>query len=146
MADNIVTVHVSGLDELEAKLYDLPTKFARRAMREAIAPAIQLWKDEIAAHSRRRTGFMASQVETKITTSSREEAGTGMVGFSRKQNPQRTGEKQVPTAANEDFWNEFGSIHNLAQPVMRPAFEAKAAQVLSTFTSKLKEILEETFK
>jgi hypothetical protein len=47
---------------LEAKLNDLPTKFARRAMREAIGPAIDLWKDEIQARAEQfheyATGWM----------------------------------------------------------------------------------------
>ena len=78
MANNVVEVKISGLDELEQKLYDLPAKFARRAMREAIKPAIDLWKQEIYARAPKTgkyaTGFMASQVDTKIKTSSRDES------------------------------------------------------------------------
>jgi len=147
MADNVVTVHIAGLDDLERKLYELPTKFAQQAMRRAIAPAIKIWKDEIhsqALQGEYETGFMASQVATKITTKARDEAGTGMVGFTTKQNPARH-EKHVPNASNEAFWKEFGTVHQPARPFIRPAFEAKAPAVLETFTSMLKQILNEVF-
>jgi HK97 gp10 family phage protein len=146
---NVVTVEIKGLEDLEKKLYDLPTKFARRAMREAIAPAIELWRSEISTRAPRTgkyaTGFMASEVATRITTSSREQAGTGMVGFTRKQNPARH-EAHVPSAANEAFWYEMGTVHQPARPFIRPAFESKASAVLDVFTSKLRQLLNEVFK
>lgn len=149
MANEVVTVHISGLDELEAKLYDLPTKFAQRAMREAIGPAIDIWKEEIqtATHqfTKYATGWLASQVATKITTKARDEAGEGMVGFTTAQNPSRH-EAHVPSAANEAFWLELGTVHQPARPFIRPAFESKASAVLDAFTSKLKELLDDTFK
>lgn len=147
MANNIVQVEVKGLEELEHKLYELPTKFARQAMRRAIAPAIKLWKDEIqraAGQGPYATGFLSSQVATQIKTSARDESGTGMVGFTKKQNPART-QKHVPSAADEARWKELGTSRSPARPFIRPAFEAKANAVLDTFTAQLKELLTEVF-
>ncbi len=145
MANEVVTVHIQGLDELEAKLYDLPTKFARRAMREAIQPAIDIWKEELAARAPKLTGWLALEAATKVTTKARDEAGEGMVGFAPKQNPSRH-EEHVPSAANEDYWYELGTSKQPARPFMRAAFESKASAVLDAFTSKLKELLDDTFK
>ncbi len=150
MANEVVTVHIQGLDELEAKLYDLPTKFARRAMREAIGPAIDIWKEEIRARveqifTKYETGWMASHVDTKITTKARDEAGEGMVGFSTATNPSRH-QEHPPSAANEAYWGELGTSRQPARPFMRAAFESKASAVLDAFTSKLKELLDDTFK
>lgn len=144
MANNIVTVQVSGLDDLERKLYELPSKFAKRAMREAIKPAIDIWRQEISSRAPRDTGWLASNTWTKIRTRSRDESGIGMVGFAYKQNPARH-QKHVPSAVNEDFWYEMGTVNQPARPFMRPAFESKASAVLDVFTSKLKQILTEVF-
>lgn len=147
MPNNVVTVEVKGLDEIEQKLYDLPAKFARRAMREAIRPAVEIWRVAIQAWAQTgkyATGFMASHVGVKIKTSSREEAGTGMVGFTTEQNTSRHAE-HIPSAANEALWKEFGTVKQPAQPGMRPAFDAHAPAVLETFTNKLKEIFSEEF-
>ena len=147
VADKVVSVHVSGLDDLERKLYELPSKFAQKAMRQAIKPAIQIWKDEIERGARQgeyETGFLASQVDTKITTRSRDEEGVGMVGFTKEQNPARHA-KHVPSAADEARWKELGTSRQPARPFIRPAFEANAPAVLALFTAKLKEILTEVF-
>jgi HK97 gp10 family phage protein len=147
----VVTFKIEGLDELERKLYDLPTKVARRTMREAMQPALEIWEREIAARAPKLTGWLAGHTWTKIKTSARQESALGEVGFSYKQDPSRLGTKkrgtakQVPGAALEDFWVEFGSIHNVAQPFMRPAFESRKAEVLDKFTSLLREILNEVF-
>jgi HK97 gp10 family phage protein len=147
MANNIVSVQVKGLDDLERKLYELPSTFARRAMRQAIGPAIQIWKDEIqrgALQGEYETGFMASQVATKIKTSARDEQGPGMVGFTWKQNPAKT-QKHVPSANDEARWKELGTAKEPARPFIRPAFEAKAGAVLDLFTGELKRLLTEVF-
>jgi HK97 gp10 family phage protein len=147
MDNKLVSVQISGLDDLERKLYELPKKFAQRAVREAIKPAIQPWVDEIrrwASEGDYATGWLASQVATRITTKARDEAGTGSVGFTKKINPARHG-KNVPTAALEAYWKELGTVSEPARPGMRPAFESKASVVLDIFTSGLKRILGEVF-
>lgn len=145
MANKVVEVKVSGLDELEAKLYELPSKFAQKAMRTAIKPALQPWVDEIrrwASQGDYATGWLASQVATQIKTRARDEAGTGSVGFTKKANPAR---KQAAPAFMEAYWKELGTSHSPARPGMRPAFESKASAVLDIFTSRLKQILAEVF-
>jgi HK97 gp10 family phage protein len=147
MDSKVVSVQISGLDDLEQKLYELPSKFAKRAMREAIKPAIQPWVEEIrqwASKGEYATGWLASQVATKITTKARDESGTGSVGFTKNQNPARK-QEHVPPAFMEAYWKELGTSRAPAQPGMRPAFESKASTVLDIFTSKLKTILTEVF-
>jgi HK97 gp10 family phage protein len=143
---NKVTVKVSGLEELEEKLYDMPSKFARQAMRKALRPAADVWKDEIAARAPEKTGWLKSQAAVSIKLSAKEESGTALVGFTKKQNPALIGkEKHVPSAANEAFWYEMGTRHQPARPFIRPAFDALKSTVLDTFITKLKEAFSEVF-
>jgi HK97 gp10 family phage protein len=141
-----VTVKIKGLDELEKKLYDLPSKFAKRAMRGALKPAASIWKEEIAATAPEKTGWLKSQAAVSIKLSAKEESGTALVGFTKKQNPERLGkEKHTPSAANEAFWYEMGTFRQKAQPFMRRAYESMKEKVLETFVAKLKEAFNEVF-
>src|SRR5690242_3155399 len=130
---NSVTVKLSGLDQLQEKLQALPPKFARRAMREALRPAAQIWKDEIQLRMRKLTGWMASQVVIRLSTPPSDfEHGRARVTVTRKQDPTRISSqgtrgrygraKHIPSALNEELWNEFGTVKMPAQPAMRPAF------------------------
>jgi HK97 gp10 family phage protein len=140
MADKVVTVEIKGLDELEQRLYDLPTKYAKRVMQRALKAA-NLWLEEIRANARVLTGWMKDHAKLEIRLSAREESGTAMVGFTKEQNPERHGE-HVPSAANEAFWTELGTVHQPARPFIRPAFDAKASAVLAEFTAVAREELD----
>ncbi len=150
MANKVVTVHVEGLDALEAKLYDLPTKFAKRVMRRALRAGAQIWKDAIDQAAEKftkyATGWMRSQSAIATRLSAKEDSGSALVGFRKKQNPARLGHaKHVPSAANEARWKEMGTSKQAASPFIRPAFEANAARVLDKFTEVAKEELENVF-
>jgi HK97 gp10 family phage protein len=136
----VVTVEIKGLEELEQKLYDLRTKYAKRVMRRALKSA-NIWLEEIKANSRVLTGWMKSQAKMVIRLSAREESGTAMVGFTKEQNPQRHA-KHVPSAADEAYWLELGTVKEAAQPFMRPAFDSKASAVLAEFEAIAKEELD----
>ena len=148
---NIVTVKISGLDDLEKKLYDLPTKFAKRAMRNALKPAATIWKDEMAATAPEKTGWLKSQAAVSIHLSAKEEAGTASVGFTKQQNPallaqqQRGKRKHVPSASNEAFWYEFGTHGKPGHHFMLQAYQSMKEKVLDTFVAKLKESFNEVF-
>lgn len=146
MANN-VTVQIRGLEDVEAKLYDLPSKFAKLVMRRALRPAANIWKEEIAARAPEKTGFLKTQAAISIKLSAKEEAGAALVGFTKKQNPALVGKKaHVPSAGNEAFWYELGTSNQPARPFIRPAFESKKTQVLDVFIAKLKEAFTEIFR
>jgi len=148
MANNVVTVKIQGLEDIERKLYDLPTKLAKLMMRRALRPAAMVWRDEFAARAPDRTGFLKTQAAISIKLSAKEESGGALVGFTKKQNPAAALEHKAhsPSAANEAFWYELGTVKQPARPFMRPAFELKKQQVLSVFVARAKEAFAEIFK
>lgn len=141
---NTVTVKVEGLDDIEDKLYNLPSKFAKAAMRRALRPAADIWRSAMESAAPEHTGWLRSQAKISIRLSAKEESGTALVGFSTKQNPNRKGE-HVPSAGNEAFWDEMGTIHQPARPFIRPVFESEKENVLDKFVAGLKEAFDEVF-
>lgn len=151
---NSVTVKIDGLDALDEKLRALPPKFARRAMRQALRPAVQIWKEAMVSGARKLTGWMASQITIRISTPpSDAEHGRARVTIAAKQDPTRISTrgtrgrygraKHVPSALNEALWNEFGTVKMPARPFIRPAFESKKQSVLDRLISELRSILNE---
>lgn len=144
MANNVVTVKLDGLDDIEKKLYDLPSKFAKRAVRGALKAGAEIWREGLAESAPVRTGWLKAEATISIKLSAKEESGTALVGFARKQDPARHA-KHVPSAANEDFWYEFGTATQAPRPFMRGVYDSLKDQVLDRFTSKLKETFMEIF-
>lgn len=143
---NSVTVKISGIEELEKNLYDLPSKFAKRAVRSALKAGAGIWKEGLESSAPVRTGFLKEQADISIKLSAKEESGTALVGFTKKQNPSRQEkEKSVPSAGNEAFWYEMGTVNQPARPFIRPLFESSKGAVLDVFVAKLKEAFAEVF-
>jgi HK97 gp10 family phage protein len=142
----IVTVKITGLDQLQDKLNRLPAEASRKALKKGLRPAGLVLKNEIQTQARKLTGWMAKQVFTRIKTNNLDE-GQVKVSLSRKQNPARIGkEKHVPGAINEALWNEFGTSKMAARPFIRPAFESKKEAAVDAFVRALRETLEEVFR
>lgn len=145
MAD-IVTVKVQGLDELERKLYELPTKLAKKYVRKALRAGARVWRDEIRQTAPKRTGWLASQVAVTTSIRGSELEGSAHIGVRKKQDPARVGHEQhTPGAADEARWAELGTSKQPARPFMRPAFDSKKDEVLARFAAVLKEGLEDIF-
>jgi HK97 gp10 family phage protein len=142
MADN-VTVQVQGLDELERKLSELPTKLSKLYIRKALQAGARIWRDEIRQNAPRLTGWLSSQVTFTTSLSSTYESGTAHVGVRAKQNPK---DKRKVSAANEAYWYELGTVHQPARPFIRPAFAARRDAVLNAFADTLREGLAAVFK
>ena len=140
---NPVTFKITGAKELEEKLNSLPPKFARKAIRDSLRPAVEIWRQEMRALAHKATGWMADQIIIRVSAHGNDE-GRATVTLSGKQNPSRHA-RHVPGAINEALWNEFGTRKMAARPFIRPAFESKADSVLEMLISKLKEALQVTF-
>jgi HK97 gp10 family phage protein len=142
-----IHVQVRGADEIYRKLTELPPKFSKKVMRQALRAAVKPWLQEMQTTAHKFTGWMASQFTIRTSVRGDELEGTAKVAIRNRPNPARAGhEKHVPGAGNELLWNEFGTVNMAAQPVMRPAYESKKETVLSTFTARLQELLAETFQ
>lgn len=140
---NPVTFKITGSKELEEKLTELPPKFARKAIRESLRPAVEIWRQEMRALAHKATGWMADQIIVRVSARGNDQ-GRATVTLSSKQNPSRHA-RHVPGAINEALWNEFGTRKMAAKPFIRPAFESKSSQVLEMLISKLKEALNISF-
>lgn len=146
---NIVTIEVKGFDELERKLYELPSKLAKKFVRKALRAAGGVFAREIQAGAQKhdRTGWMSSQVAITTHLSSGDQEGSANIGFRKKQNPARLGkDKNTPNAANEAYWLELGRKGEPAKPFMRSAYEAVKHRALAVFEDVLKEELKEVVK
>ena len=138
---NAVSVKISGLDQVEQKLRELPSKFVRKALRNALRAGGRVLADEIrrGAERYRRTGWLASHIVVRLKLKSAEREGVALVGATRAQNPDHLGSN----AAAELLWHEFGTKvhgkpHEPARPIVRPAFEAKKEAALGAFVEKLR--------
>lgn len=151
---NSVTVKLEGMDEVQEKLQSVPQKVARRWMREALNPAVRIWREEMFTLARKLTGWMASQLTIRVSVPPSDgEHGRARVTVAARQDPTRTSgqgtrgrygrEEHVPSALNEALWNEFGTIKMPARPFIRPAFESKKQAVLDKLIERLRSILTE---
>jgi HK97 gp10 family phage protein len=148
MANN-VAVNITGLDELQDKLNRLPVEFSRKAIRGSLRPGALVMQhaiETLARNGKYATGWLASQVYTRVKTNDLDE-GSARVTFTRKQNPARIGkEKHVPGAIQEALWGEFGTKNQAPHPLVRAAFDSSKGQALDTFLAKLEENLNDTFR
>lgn len=145
---NRVQVVVVGMDQLQEKLNRLPAEFSRKAIRTSLRPGAQVMQRAIQALARNgkyATGWLASQVYTRVKTNNLDE-GSARVSFTRKQNPARIGkEKHTPGAIQEALWGEFGTNKQAPHPLVRAAFNSSKDQALNVFLDRLRSNLHETF-
>src|SRR5581483_8155041 len=120
MGDGTITAQVGGLDGLEQKLNNLAPKAARGAIRKAARQAGKTWQEQESISVRTSAG------------AGEEEGTTGSVTVSV--GPTKPGFYML--------WQEFGSIHQPAKPVLQPVFDETAGQVLDAFIENLNEVLE----
>jgi HK97 gp10 family phage protein len=148
MSKTVVTVKVSGLDDLERVLYELPTKLAKKAMRSALRAAGGVWLREMIRNAPRApglsgeaTGWLEKNLTMTTQVSARYDQGEVRVGPRMKQNPARH-DLHVPTAANEAYWYEMGTSQQPPRPIFRQAYESKKNEVLARFADVLRQALE----
>lgn len=146
MADT-VTISIKGLDQLQDKLNRLPPEASRRALKNGLRPAGQIFQKRLQSLAgitgKYSTGWMAKHITLRVNTNNLDQ-GSVKVGFDRKQRTVE-GKKTNTNAAYEAIYAEFGTVHEPARPFIRPTFESKKGEVLNTFIEKLREALD-TFK
>lgn len=155
---------ISGLAELEDKLEHLPPVAAKRAIRQGLTDAPEVWAQEMADRARRYSGpdtgippgYLAEHIGMRVRVSGSGLAGSAHVGPERVDYPERGGnfrteknskgrEHQVGRigVSNVAVYLEFGTRRSQAFPFIRPAFETGKAQVLEKFVADLKDSLNE---
>lgn len=157
-----VTVKVEGFAELERAFRTAPPKIARSILRRAMRPAATVFRDEMVARARRRTGFLADHIGMRISMSSDELAATARVGPDRTAYPLaefaaflksqglKAGRGTISkmfsrgtTVAMVARFLEFGTRKMHAFPFIRQAFESRKIAALDTFTAAAKAGFEE---
>jgi HK97 gp10 family phage protein len=123
-----VTVKISGLKEIDDALLTMATKDARKATRTVLKEAGAWMAAQIAAVAPRRSGFLATNIVSKVSISAKQDQATVSVGPSRD--------------AYYAQFDEFGSVHNTPpQPFIRRTFEQSGEAWLNRVVSGLKSAL-----
>lgn len=149
------TVKVEGLSELLANLEALPRELASKnggPLSKALRKAANLIRDDAEARAPSDTGNLRRQIRAMRSRNPREHGATElyMVGVRRtrmtakaKKNAPRTKGGKIDRRAAGDafYWRfiEFGAYGGkvAAKPFLRPAFEARKEQALTTFKDEL---------
>lgn len=148
------TFTVTGLQELQRKLEELPRDVARRVLREPMTNAANLVKEAMVNLAPKDSGFLAEHFNAKFRIKRGELAGTAFIGpaghvyypgrgskergTSTGKNPKRGG--LVPVVSIARFL-EFGTSKMAAKPFMRPAFESTKGAAIDVITQGVREAL-----
>lgn len=144
MAQQLITVKVSGLKELQEALEAKPRNIARRLLRTALKNAAMIWRDEmertapqlenpkLASNPKevRLPGDMARHIGMRVVVNSELEA-TAYVGPTKR-----------------TFWSLFeefrvGKSSKSGKPFIRAAYESKKQAVLDKIVEEGRKIVEE---
>jgi HK97 gp10 family phage protein len=149
MAD--VECTISGLDDLDKQLKELVPRKARRAMHRASDAGSSIVQLAIEAADPVLTGFLRDH--EVITTKIRNNDGTvvakigpqakaGYIRLGADRGGKMHGQSQH-IASLYAMWNEFGTIHQPARPVMGPALANNQDRVINAFIDQLRAELGE---
>ncbi|MGO9641167.1 MAG: hypothetical protein ACLP1Y_07685 [Candidatus Acidiferrales bacterium] len=156
-----IELKISGLDQLEHALEELPPKAARRAMKEAMFMAPQIWAEEMRATVERYSGpdpgippgYLAEHIGTATRVAGDGLSAITLVGPERGDYPDRgggfrtksykKGTRQVGRIRLSSVagYLEFGTRRSQPFPFIRAAFETGGRLVLDKFTSDLRNTL-----
>lgn len=141
------TFKISGFKELERALAeDLPKVTARNVLRRTAENALQLIEDEAKARAPLQDGILRDSIKTQLVPTkfvSRNKRARSS-GIAMKTGPsfvnvsivQRDGsERKRPHAV--PGWQERGTVHQPAQPFMRPAADAEGENVIAVVRDEL---------
>jgi HK97 gp10 family phage protein len=139
-----ITVNVEGLKGLEDALAEAGPKFARKAVRKGLNAAGDVMLEAVKARTpvakegtpQRRPGELRDAMTKKIKMKPKEEAGYVIIGAEYK----KADGNQSPGVY--DKFVEFGSVHNIAKPHMRPGFDEAKDAALAAFVAVAKEGVE----
>ena len=144
------TVKVEGLKELRRALIELPKATQGAVLRRTLLKAAAPMAAKAAAMAPRDTGQLATEIDAspRLTARQRRLAGKGAVkqadgsfrsakstGAEVHMGPAATDGQAAPDPAG--LMQEFGTRHNVAQPFMRPAWDAEKGRALETIRTEL---------
>ena len=139
-----VTVKIEGLREVEEALAQAGPKLAKRAMRKALKAGgdvfLQRAKERAPilkkATPQRQPGELRDAITEVVTLSPKEESGRARVALKHDKS------KGIQSPGVYGLFVEFGSVHNTAQPYMRPGYDAGKQEAERVFTEEIKNGVE----
>jgi HK97 gp10 family phage protein len=133
----MASVRVEGLAELEAALAELPKATGKNVLKRVLMAAAAPIEAEAAAAAPHFTGRLRRDVATGTRLTRRQ------AGLARKLGRSEV-EVHVGVKDPAGIQNEFGNIHQRAQPFLRPAWDANKDGALQTIASQLGEEIEKS--
>jgi HK97 gp10 family phage protein len=129
-----MAIHVEGLKELDEALKELPKATARNVIKRAFVQAIAPMEEQARAQAPRRTGQLAGSIAFGTRLSRRQK------GLHKKESDVEffAGAAALPHA----HLQEFGTAHHVAQPFMRPAWDANKMPALNSVARFLRDEIE----
>lgn len=134
---------VENPDAVSDLLKGAESAASESALRQAIAAAATVFKQEVVLRAPRRTGDLSRSVTVAYVP---EESRAGVVAtyittfIGRARN--RKNGKPGMRLADVARWLEYGTSKMAASPFIRPSFDAKKEQALQTAEAKILEALE----
>lgn len=138
MADNFVSVKITGLDEIQRRLEkELPEKM-KKQLRAALKDGAKVVKDQMVADAPYETGILEENIGVRVSVKSGEVAGAAYIGPSGKAKyPERISKgwfgqtikkrSEMPVATIARF-QEYGFHDRAGNPVAGSMFMSRAFQ------------------
>ena len=150
----MIEVKITGLDELQRVLEEMPKDVARRALRGGLKAGSEIVRQRMVENAPKASGFLSEHFNVKVRIRSNELVGTAHIGPAgktyypgkgAKEKGVRTGKHPnkgglTPVASVARFL-EFGTSRMSAKPFLRPAFESTKDSVLSTIINSLRDAI-----
>lgn len=138
-------IKVSGLKDLNRALTELPLKLEKKWLRKALKEAGEIPKAEIEQRARRASGGPTYLTElTPKSSKSGGDRGPGHMADHIVMTSRVTEKKgvRVKIGPDKDHWylsfQEFGTPHSPADPVMRPALDGNKSTIVAIAAAILK--------
>lgn len=147
-----IRVHIEGLKEVRDALASLPSATSRNIMRKILVNRAEPFKDAIRRMVPVKTGFLAGTVRVQSRTG----GGAGKAAFAatlaaggsrkaagaaaRSANTATKSAVEVfigPNAGPREIAAEFGTKHRMAQPFVRPAWDANKMAAIDNIRTDL---------
>ena len=124
------SVRIEGLRELEAALADLPKVTGKNVLRRVLKKAAAPVASDAQANAPTFVGLLSRNVAASSRLTKRQ------AGIARKEG-KSSAEIHVGVTDPAGVQNEFGNVHQQAQPFLRPAWDANKDQALRTIADDL---------
>lgn len=129
-----VRIRVDGLQALGAKLREMGDEMTTKIARGATGAAADVVKKSAQEKAPKRTGNLAKNIITKRLSKSQTNLTSEHIVTVRRK--RTAGQKK--SGAQSAYYGqfvEFGSIHNVPQPFLRPAFDENVQGAIDTMKS-----------